>query len=59
MVWYGLKLVSTTWFQLYPELQQIRVGTVYLALPLSGLVTLLFVIERLVYGPREGLGEHD
>jgi len=57
MIWYGANLVSTTWFQLYPELQQIRVGTVYLALPLSGLVTLLFVVERLVYGPRDGLGE--
>lgn len=57
MVWYGSKLVSTTWFQLYPELQQIRVGTVYLALPLSGLVTLLFAVERLIYGPRSGLGE--
>jgi TRAP-type C4-dicarboxylate transport system permease small subunit len=58
MIWYGTRLVSTTWFQLYPEFQQIRVGTVYLALPLSGLVTLLFVIERLVYGPRAGLESH-
>jgi TRAP-type C4-dicarboxylate transport system permease small subunit len=58
MIWYGTKLVSTTWFQLYPEFQQIRVGTVYLGLPLSGLVTLLFVVERLVYGPRAGLEEH-
>ena len=57
MIWYGTKLVSTTWFQLYPELQQIRVGTVYLGLPVSGLVTLLFVVERLVYGPRDGLGD--
>ena len=56
MIWYGVKLVSTTWFQLYPELQQIRVGTVYLGLPVSGLVTLLFVVERLIYGPRDGLG---
>jgi TRAP-type C4-dicarboxylate transport system permease small subunit len=58
MIWYGTLLVSTTWFQLYPEFQQIRVGTVYLALPLSGLVTLLFVIERVVYGPRAGLESH-
>jgi TRAP-type C4-dicarboxylate transport system permease small subunit len=56
MIWYGTKLVATTWFQLYPELQQIRVGTVYLGLPVSGLVTLLFVVERLIYGPRDGLG---
>lgn len=58
MIWYGIKLVSTTWFQLYAEFQQVRVGTVYLGLPLSGLVTLLFVAERLVYGPRSGLEEH-
>jgi TRAP-type C4-dicarboxylate transport system permease small subunit len=58
MIWYGTKLVSTTWFQLYPEFQQIRVGTVYMGLPASGLITLLFVVERLVYGPRAGLEEH-
>jgi TRAP-type C4-dicarboxylate transport system permease small subunit len=55
MIWWGWGLVRTTWLQLYPELQQIRVGIVYLGLPLSGLVTLLFVVERLFYGPRAGL----
>ena len=55
MIWWGWGLVRTTWLQLYPELQQIRVGVVYLGLPLSGVVTLLFVIERLLYGPRAGL----
>ncbi|NJO37169.1 MAG: TRAP transporter small permease [Rhizobiales bacterium] len=51
MIWYGIGLVQTTFFQVYPEFQHIRVGVVYSALPGSGLVTLLFVIERLVYGP--------
>ncbi len=55
MIWWGWGLVRTTWLQVYPELQQIRVGIVYLALPLSGIVTLLFVIERLLYGPRAGI----
>lgn len=50
MIWYGIGLVKTTFFQVYPEFQHIRVGAVYTALPGSGLVTLLFVIERLVYG---------
>jgi len=50
MVWYGIGLVKTTWFQVYPEFQQIKVGVVYGAVPLSGLVTLLFAIERLVFG---------
>jgi TRAP-type C4-dicarboxylate transport system permease small subunit len=50
MVWYGIGLVKTTYFQVYPEFQHIRVGVVYTALPGSGLVTLLFVLERLIYG---------
>ena len=50
MIWYGLSLVKTTFFQVYPEFQHIRVGVVYTALPGSGLITLLFVIERLIYG---------
>lgn len=50
MVWYGIGLVRTTWFQVYPEFQQIKVGIVYGAVPLSGLVTLLFAVERLIFG---------
>ncbi|MGI9418937.1 MAG: TRAP transporter small permease, partial [Geminicoccaceae bacterium] len=33
MIWYGLGLVKTTFFQVYPEFQHIRVGVVYTALP--------------------------
>ena len=51
MIWYGIGLARTTWAQVYPEFQQMRVGLVYAALPLSGLITLLFAIERLLYGP--------
>jgi len=50
MIWYGIGLVKTTWFQVYPEFQQIKVGAVYSAVPLSGLVTFLFAAERLVFG---------
>lgn len=46
MVWYGIGLVRTTLFQVYPEFQYMRVGVVYSAIPLSGAVTLLFAIER-------------
>jgi TRAP-type C4-dicarboxylate transport system permease small subunit len=53
MIWYGLGLARTTWAQVYPEFQQMRVGLVYGALPASGLITLLFAIERLIYGPAE------
>lgn len=50
MIHYGIGLVETTYFQVYPEFQEIRVGLVYSAVPGSGLVTLLFVIERLLLG---------
>jgi TRAP-type C4-dicarboxylate transport system permease small subunit len=49
MIFYGIDLVRTTWFQAYPEFDYIRVGAVYSAIPGSGLVTLLFVIEALVF----------
>ena len=50
MIWYGFGLVKTTFFQVYPEFQHIRVGAVYTALPGSGFITFLFVLERLIYG---------
>lgn len=50
MIYYGIVLVRTTYFQVYPEFQYIRVGLVYTAIPISGLITLLFVIERAFLG---------
>jgi TRAP-type C4-dicarboxylate transport system permease small subunit len=49
MIYYGIDLVKTTWFQSYAEFRYIRVGLVYSAIPGSGLVTLLFAIEALIY----------
>ena len=49
MVW-GASLVETTFFQTYPEFQYVRVGLVYTAIPLGGLVLLLFVIEAAFFG---------
>ena len=49
MIFYGTDLARTTWFQSYAEFEYIRVGAVYSAIPGSGLVTLLFVIEALVF----------
>jgi TRAP-type C4-dicarboxylate transport system permease small subunit len=46
MIVYGVSLVQTTFFQVYPEFQYIRVGVVYTAIPAGGLITLLFVIEK-------------
>ncbi|MEJ8572634.1 TRAP transporter small permease [Microbaculum marinum] len=49
MVIYGQSLVRTTWFQAYPEFVYVRVGFVYSAIPISGLFTVLFVVESWLY----------
>ena len=49
MIYYGYSLAETTWFQSYPEFDEIKVGVVYSAIPGGGAVTLLFVIERVLY----------
>ena len=51
MVTYGASLVKTTYFQAYPEFQYIRVGVSYSAIPIAGLITLLFVIEKVFFRP--------
>ena len=51
MIYYGISLTQTTWFQAYPEFDYVRVGFVYSAIPGSGLVTLLFVLEAAVFPP--------
>ena len=51
MVTYGASLVKTTYFQAYPEFQYIRVGVAYSAIPIAGLITLLFVIEKVFFRP--------
>ncbi|MDJ0831634.1 MAG: TRAP transporter small permease [Desulfobacterales bacterium] len=51
MVTYGASLVKTTYFQAYPEFQYIRVGVAYSAIPIGGLITLLFVIEKVFIKP--------
>jgi len=50
MIYYGYNLARTTWFQSYPEFESIRVGVVYAAIPISGCVFLLFVVERFLFG---------
>jgi TRAP-type C4-dicarboxylate transport system permease small subunit len=50
MLWWGLKLVDTTWGQTIGEFPAVSVGMSYLPVPVAGLLTLLFVIERLWTG---------
>lgn len=52
MIYFGISLTLTTWFQAYPEFDYVRVGFVYSAIPGSGFVTLLFVIEALFVPPK-------
>ena len=59
MVGYGASLVKTTFFQAYPEFQYIRVGVAYSAIPIGGLITLLFVIEQAFIRPPLKAGRED
>jgi TRAP-type C4-dicarboxylate transport system permease small subunit len=52
MIVFGANLVDTTMFQSYPEFEYVRVGVVYTAIPLGGLVTLLFVVEKTLFARR-------
>ena len=47
MFWWGIKLVQTTWYQSIADFPAFSVGASYLPVPLGGLITALFVIERL------------
>ena len=47
MFWWGAKLVQTTWYQSISDFPSFSVGASYLPVPLGGLITALFVIERL------------
>jgi len=47
LVW-GIKLVQATWHQAIPEFPIIWVGLTYLPIPIGGVLTSLFVIERFM-----------
>lgn len=59
MIYYGAKLVETTWFQAYPEFIYIRVGMVYSAIPISGMIFLLFIIEVVFFGGAPSVEEEE
>jgi TRAP-type C4-dicarboxylate transport system permease small subunit len=50
MIVYGTQLVRATWNQTIAEFPTLSVGITYLPIPLGGLFTLLFIIERLWLG---------
>jgi TRAP-type C4-dicarboxylate transport system permease small subunit len=51
MVFWGAKLVETTWYQSIADFPFLSVGVTYLPIPIGGAFTLLFVIEHLLIGP--------
>ncbi|MBE2295889.1 MAG: TRAP transporter small permease [Phycisphaerales bacterium] len=51
MIW-GFKLCADTWHQSVSEFPVLMVGYTYLPLPIGSLLTLLFVIERMLAGPQ-------
>ncbi|MDE1166606.1 MAG: TRAP transporter small permease [Pseudomonas sp.] len=46
----GLKLCSNTWNQFLGEMPGLRVGISYLPIPVGGILTLVFVLEKLFLG---------
>lgn len=48
-VW-GARLCMSTWNQFMSELPGLRVGITYMAIPVGGLLTLVFVLEKLFLG---------
>jgi TRAP-type C4-dicarboxylate transport system permease small subunit len=50
LLWFGIGLVRVTWHQSIAEFPLVSVGVSYLPVPIGGLITVLFVIERLLKG---------
>jgi TRAP-type C4-dicarboxylate transport system permease small subunit len=48
LLYYGINLVKQTWYQSIAEFPVVSVGVSYLPIPICGLITLLFIIERFM-----------
>ncbi|MBL8286804.1 MAG: TRAP transporter small permease [Rubrivivax sp.] len=51
MLGYGAHLCQVTWYQTLAEFPGLKQGIVYLPIPIAGLLTLLFLLERVWVGP--------
>ena len=47
LVW-GIRLCEATWDQTIAEFPAVSVGLTYLPIPISGGLTMLFIVERLM-----------
>ena len=50
MTIWGSKLCLSTWNQFMSAIPTLRVGITYMPIPIGGLLTLVFVVEKLVLG---------
>ncbi len=50
MLGYGAHLCQITWYQTMAEFPGLKQGIVYLPIPVAGLLTLLFLVERIWVG---------
>ena len=50
VIW-GIFLVRTTWNQVIGEFPFLSVGVTYMPIPIGGVITLLFIIEKVWIGP--------
>lgn len=53
VAWYGSRLSLETMGQSVAELPWLPVGVTYAALPIGSAATLLFVLERRLFGPQD------
>jgi TRAP-type C4-dicarboxylate transport system permease small subunit len=51
MVYWGFGLVGTTWHQAIAEFPWLSTGITYLPIPAGGIVTIIFILERVWLGP--------
>ena len=50
MTIWGAKLCMSTWNQFMSALPTLRVGITYMPIPVGGVLTLIFVLEKLLLG---------
>ena len=50
MTIWGTKLCLSTWNQFMSSMPTLRVGITYMPIPLGGVLTLIFVLEKLLLG---------
>ena len=50
MLGYGAHLCELTWYNTMAEFPALRVGFVYMPIPVAGLLTLLFILEKVWLG---------